>query len=133
MNKSSEAIDLLTLITNCRIDESNKYGRMLICVDLHSKEPDSGSSSTTTLSIENEVKRNLLPQLEVDNTTKRHQGAIPNRAVQNPPRRTPRTTVSFRVSSSRERILSVTSKCDGREPGNEIQESSSRQAVRTTN
>lgn len=53
---------------------------MLICVDLHNKEPDSGSSSTTTLSIENEVKRKLLPQLEVDNIAKRHQGAIPKQS-----------------------------------------------------
>ncbi|KYN27832.1 Pecanex-like protein 1 [Trachymyrmex cornetzi] len=52
--------------------------------NLHSKEPDSGSSSTTTLSIENEVKRNLLPQLEVDNTTKRHQGAIPKQSRPKP-------------------------------------------------
>ncbi|XP_011642737.1 pecanex-like protein 1 isoform X2 [Pogonomyrmex barbatus] len=48
--------------------------------NLHSKEPDSGSSSTTTLSIENEVKRKLLPQLEVDSTAKRHQGAIPKQS-----------------------------------------------------
>ncbi|KYM94892.1 Pecanex-like protein 1 [Cyphomyrmex costatus] len=52
--------------------------------NLHSKEPDSESSSTTTLSIENEVKRNLLPQLEVDNTTKRHQGAIPKQSRPKP-------------------------------------------------
>ncbi|XP_011688823.1 PREDICTED: pecanex-like protein 1 isoform X2 [Wasmannia auropunctata] len=53
--------------------------------NLHSKEPDSGSSSTTTLSIENEVKRNLLPQLEVDSTTsKRHQGAIPKQSRPKP-------------------------------------------------
>ncbi|KAL0106535.1 hypothetical protein PUN28_016318 [Cardiocondyla obscurior] len=52
--------------------------------NLHSKEPDSGSSSTTTLSIENEVKRNLLPQLEVDNTVKRHQGAIPKNSRPKP-------------------------------------------------
>jgi len=67
-----------------RIDENNKYDCMLICVDLQSKEPDSGSSSTTTLSIENEVKRNLLPQSEVDNTTKRHQGAIPKQSRPKP-------------------------------------------------
>ncbi|XP_046486198.1 pecanex-like protein 1 isoform X1 [Neodiprion pinetum] len=42
---------------------------------LHGKELDSGSSSTTTLSIENEVKKKLLSQVEVD--CKRHQGAIP--------------------------------------------------------
>ncbi|KAG7207181.1 hypothetical protein KM043_008869 [Ampulex compressa] len=46
--------------------------------NLHTKEPDSGSSSTTTLSIENEVKRKLLPQMELDN--KRHQGAIPKQS-----------------------------------------------------
>lgn len=56
----------------------------MICVDLHTKEPDSGSSSTTTLSIENEVKRKLLPQLEVDNTVKRHQGAIPKQSRPKP-------------------------------------------------
>ncbi|XP_076632780.1 pecanex isoform X1 [Colletes latitarsis] len=43
--------------------------------NIHNKEPDSGSSSTTTLSMENEVKRKLLPQPDTDN--KRHQGAIP--------------------------------------------------------
>lgn len=57
---------------------------MVICVDLHTKEPDSGSSSTTTLSIENEVKRKLLPQLEVDNAVKRHQGAIPKQSRPKP-------------------------------------------------
>ncbi|XP_028982643.1 pecanex-like protein 1 [Diachasma alloeum] len=40
------------------------------------KDPDSGSSSTTTLSIDNEVKKTLLPQgPPLD--SKRHQGAIP--------------------------------------------------------
>ncbi|CAL1678982.1 unnamed protein product [Lasius platythorax] len=52
--------------------------------NLHTKEPDSGSSSTTTLSIENEVKRKLLPQLEVDNAAKRHQGAIPKQSRPKP-------------------------------------------------
>lgn len=56
----------------------------MICVDLHTKEPDSGSSSTTTLSIENEVKRKLLPQLEMDNAVKRHQGAIPKQSRPKP-------------------------------------------------
>ncbi|XP_012226316.2 pecanex-like protein 1 isoform X2 [Linepithema humile] len=51
---------------------------------LHTKEPDSGSSSTTTLSIENEAKRKLLPQLEVDNAAKRHQGAIPKHSRPKP-------------------------------------------------
>ncbi|XP_048504716.1 pecanex-like protein 1 isoform X5 [Athalia rosae] len=46
--------------------------------DLHGKELDSGSSSTTTLSIENEVKKKLLSQVEVD--CKRHQGAIPKQS-----------------------------------------------------
>ncbi|OXU21584.1 hypothetical protein TSAR_015155 [Trichomalopsis sarcophagae] len=47
--------------------------------NLPSKEPDSGSSSTTTLSLENEVKRKLLPsQSEVD--SKRQQGAIPKQS-----------------------------------------------------
>ncbi|KAK2578679.1 hypothetical protein KPH14_012167 [Odynerus spinipes] len=50
--------------------------------NLHTKEPDSGSSSTTTLSIENEVKRKLLPQLEID--SKRHQGAIPKQSRPKP-------------------------------------------------
>ncbi|XP_025602906.2 pecanex-like protein 1 isoform X2 [Athalia rosae] len=45
---------------------------------LHGKELDSGSSSTTTLSIENEVKKKLLSQVEVD--CKRHQGAIPKQS-----------------------------------------------------
>ncbi|XP_033209736.1 pecanex-like protein 1 isoform X3 [Belonocnema kinseyi] len=47
---------------------------------LHSKEPDSGDSSTTTLSIENEikVKLTLFPSSEVDN--KRQQGAIPKQS-----------------------------------------------------
>ncbi|XP_023246263.1 pecanex-like protein 3 [Copidosoma floridanum] len=46
---------------------------------LQGKEPDSGSSSTTTLSLENEVKRKLLPsQSEVD--SKRQQGAIPKQS-----------------------------------------------------
>ncbi|XP_024868080.1 pecanex-like protein 1 isoform X1 [Temnothorax curvispinosus] len=64
---------------------------------LHSKEPDSGSSSTTTLSIENEVKRNLLPQLEVDNTAKRHQGAIPK---QNRPKPTASDAADDSIVSS---------------------------------
>ncbi|XP_020296793.1 pecanex-like protein 3 isoform X2 [Pseudomyrmex gracilis] len=51
--------------------------------NLHTKDPDSGSSSTTTLSIENEVKRKLLPQPE-DNTTKRLQGAIPKQSRPKP-------------------------------------------------
>ncbi|XP_043476640.1 pecanex-like protein 1 [Leptopilina heterotoma] len=48
--------------------------------NLHTKEPDSGSSSTTTLSIENEVqlKRKLLLTSEVD--SKRQQGAIPKQS-----------------------------------------------------
>ncbi|KZC13014.1 PREDICTED: pecanex-like protein 1 [Dufourea novaeangliae] len=50
--------------------------------NLHNKEPDSGSSSTTTLSMDNEVKRKLLPQLETDN--KRHQGAIPKQSRPKP-------------------------------------------------
>ncbi|XP_032676512.1 pecanex-like protein 1 isoform X2 [Odontomachus brunneus] len=53
--------------------------------NLHTKEPDSGSSSTTTLSMENEVKRKLLPQLETDNVAnKRHQGAIPKQSRPKP-------------------------------------------------
>ncbi|XP_076648981.1 pecanex isoform X2 [Halictus rubicundus] len=50
--------------------------------NMHNKEPDSGSSSTTTLSMENEVKRKLLPPLETDN--KRHQGAIPKQSRPKP-------------------------------------------------
>ncbi|XP_012285092.1 pecanex-like protein 1 isoform X2 [Orussus abietinus] len=46
--------------------------------NLHSKEPDSGSSSTTTLSMENEVKRKLIPQHGID--YKRYQGAIPKQS-----------------------------------------------------
>lgn len=48
---------------------------LFFLLDLHNKEPDSGSSSTTTLSMDNEVKKKLLPQPEVE--SKRHQGAIP--------------------------------------------------------
>ncbi|XP_011311909.1 pecanex-like protein 1 isoform X2 [Fopius arisanus] len=44
--------------------------------NFHPKDPDSGSSSTTTLSIDNEVKKSLLPQ-GVPQDSKRHQGAIP--------------------------------------------------------
>lgn len=50
----------------------------MICVDPHAKEPDSRSSSTMTLNVENEVTRKLLPRSESD--TKRHQGAIPKQS-----------------------------------------------------
>ncbi|XP_057329503.1 pecanex-like protein 1 isoform X1 [Microplitis mediator] len=53
--------------------------------DFHSKEPDSGSSSTTTLSIDNEVRKTLLP-LPSATDSKRHQGAIPK---QNRPKACP--------------------------------------------
>ncbi|XP_034952503.1 pecanex-like protein 1 isoform X2 [Chelonus insularis] len=42
----------------------------------HSKEPDSESSSTTTLSIDNEIRKTLLPSSNATDN-KRHQGAIP--------------------------------------------------------
>ncbi|KAK0163469.1 hypothetical protein PV327_007144 [Microctonus hyperodae] len=44
--------------------------------NFHGKEPDSGSSSTTTLSIDNEVRKTLLPMPSTIDS-KRHQGAIP--------------------------------------------------------
>ncbi|CAK9799436.1 Pecanex-like protein 1 [Anthophora quadrimaculata] len=68
-------IDQLFESGDCAIESRSNKG-------LHNKEPDSGSSSTTTLSTENEVKRKLLPQLETD--SKRHQGAIPKQSRPKP-------------------------------------------------
>ncbi|XP_031828989.1 pecanex isoform X2 [Nomia melanderi] len=68
-------IDRLFESSDCTLEQrTNK--------NMHNKEPDSGSSSTTTLSMENEVKRKLLPPLETDN--KRHQGAIPKQSRPKP-------------------------------------------------
>ncbi|XP_012134534.1 pecanex isoform X2 [Megachile rotundata] len=67
-------IDRLFEGNDCTLESRTNKG-------LHDKEPDSGSSSTI-LSMENEVKRKLLPQLETDN--KRHQGAIPKQSRPKP-------------------------------------------------
>ncbi|XP_025602907.2 pecanex-like protein 1 isoform X4 [Athalia rosae] len=72
LNSTSSGFDWLFEHTDSEVEPSQSQS------DLHGKELDSGSSSTTTLSIENEVKKKLLSQVEVD--CKRHQGAIPKQS-----------------------------------------------------
>nr|XP_050854657.1 pecanex-like protein 1 isoform X1 [Vespula vulgaris] len=82
---------------------------------LHAKEPDSGSSSTTTLSIENEVKRKLLPQLEIDN--KRHQGAIPKQSRPKPAQETADDNISCieQIRPKPKRTMEIRKEKDRRE------------------
>ncbi|XP_043284353.1 pecanex-like protein 1 isoform X2 [Venturia canescens] len=72
------------------------------------KEPDSGSSSTTTLSIDNEVKKKLLPQEGARSETvdsKRNQGAIPK---QNRGSKTGNETTNVDETSEQNKIVEAT-------------------------